>query len=81
MNLCKYRDIFGKPREGLYAYRIFDIAIIDVILTIILAYIISIWYKYNFLICTLILFLIGIISHWLFCVKTSINNFILNNKN
>ena len=35
MPLSDYKDIFGKPGEGGHAYRIFDIAIVDVIFTII----------------------------------------------
>ena len=34
---CKYKDILGKPGEGVHSYRLFDIAIIDVVLTIGLA--------------------------------------------
>jgi len=36
--LCNYSELFGKVGEGLHSYRIFDIAIIDVIATIIGAY-------------------------------------------
>ena len=35
---CKYSDIFGKSRTGIHSYRVFDIAIVDVVLTIILIY-------------------------------------------
>ena len=28
IDLCKYKDLFGEPREGLRKYRIFDIAIL-----------------------------------------------------
>ena len=31
---CDHSDIFGKPGEGLHAYRVFDLAIVDVLLTI-----------------------------------------------
>ena len=40
--LCKYKNIFGEPKIGIHKYRLFDIAIIDVIGTIILGYIIHI---------------------------------------
>ena len=39
--LCKYKDILGKPKEGLHKYRFFGVAVVDVILTIIVALIIS----------------------------------------
>ena len=34
---CKYKDALGKPKEGLHSYRVFNISIIDVLLTILLA--------------------------------------------
>ena len=37
--LCKYSELFGKVKGGVHSYRIYDIAIIDVISTIIGAYI------------------------------------------
>ena len=26
LNLCKYKDILGKPKQGVHSFRIFDIA-------------------------------------------------------
>ena len=34
---CKYKDFFGKPNAGLHSIRYLNIAIIDVLFTIILA--------------------------------------------
>jgi hypothetical protein len=77
--LTEYRDIFGKPNEGVHAYRFFDIAIIDFILTVISAFILAIVFfdkkdiiKYFFIIC-LILFSLGIMFHRIFGVNTTIN--------
>lgn len=76
MNLCKYKDIFGKPNTGVHSYRIFNIAIVDVLLTILVAFIIARLIKKPFWIVLLILFLLGIILHHLFCVKTTIDKLI-----
>jgi len=73
MSLCKYNTIFGKPNEGLHSYRLFNIAVIDVFATVILAYIIHKLTKYKFIYILLILFGLGIIFHRLFCVKTTID--------
>ena len=35
INLCVYKDIFGIPKKGFHKYRIFNIAIVDLLLTII----------------------------------------------
>ena len=40
MNLCKYKNIFGKSKEGVHSYRILNIAIVDTVLTIIIGYLI-----------------------------------------
>jgi hypothetical protein len=77
--LCKYKDILGQPGKGLHKYRIFNIAIVDVILTIIVAYLISYFYKTHFFITLLILFILGIILHRLFCVKTTVDKFLFGN--
>jgi fatty acid desaturase len=71
--LCKYKDILGKPDQGIHKYRIFNIAIVDVILTILLALFVSYIFKLNFWITLLLVFLLGILMHRLFCVKTTVD--------
>jgi hypothetical protein len=73
MDLCKYKDIFGAPNTGSHRYRIFNIAIIDVIATIIVAFIINKTFKTNFAKTLFILFLLGIVSHRMFCVRTTVD--------
>ncbi len=82
INLCKYKDMFGKPDQGIHSYRIFNTAIVDVILSLVLVYIIySINVHYNvhdgniyaFIVDLLGVFLTGITMHRLFCVNTSWN--------
>jgi hypothetical protein len=82
MNLCKYKDVFGKPKQGVHSYRVYDIAIVDVLLTFVLSLII--WYIYNertfakYLQITLLAFLSGIIMHRMFCVKTTIDKILFS---
>lgn len=73
MSLCKYKDIFGKTGEGVHSYRVFNIAIVDVIATIVLAIIISAIFNTSFVKTLFFLFLLGIILHRLFCVKTTVD--------
>ena len=75
---CEYKDIFGKVGEGVHSYRIFNIAVVDVLSTIIMAYLLNIYVipKRSFIKLTIILFLLGIILHRLFCVKTTIDKYI-----
>ena len=41
--LCEYKNMLGKVGEGVHSIRIFNIAIVDVLLTIIGAYIIHLF--------------------------------------
>lgn len=77
--LCKYKDIFGKVGEGVHYYRIFNIAIVDVILTFLLAFIIQLLLpKYNYYHILILLFILGIILHRMFCVRTTIDKILFN---
>ena len=69
---------FGKPDEGIHKYRdpIFNTAIVDVIVTIIGAFIISKYTDYSFIIILIIIFILGIIIHRLFCVRTTVDKFL-----
>ena len=78
--LCQYRDIFGKVGQGVHSYRIFNIAIVDVLLTVLLAYILH-WFMpyYKFMYILASLFLLGIIMHRIFCVRTTIDKLLFPN--
>ena len=77
--LCEYKNLFGKPNEGVHSYRIFNIAIVDVFLTIIGAFIIYLFLpSYNFFIILFSLFVLGIVMHKLFCVKTTVDKLLFH---
>jgi hypothetical protein len=78
MDLCKYKNALGEPGKGIHSYRLFGVSIMDVIMTIIGAYIISYFTNYNFTYTLIFLFIIGIILHRLFCVKTTIDKLLFN---
>ena len=72
MSLCKYKRIFGDPNTGIHAkYRLFDIALVDLGLTIIATYALSIVFNRPFLQCALFMFLLTLFSHRIFCVRTT----------
>jgi hypothetical protein len=72
MTLCKYKDIFGKPKEGPHSYRLFNIAIVDTVLTIVIGYFISKFFKLKLLYVLGVLFVLSIIIHKIFCVETTL---------
>jgi hypothetical protein len=85
-SLCEYKGLFGEPGTGLHSYRIMNIAVVDVLSTLILAFVIhqfileglldihwiSIWWV------ILGCFILGIISHRLFCVRTTIDKLLFS---
>jgi uncharacterized membrane protein len=73
MSLCKYKNSLGVPGKGIHSYRVFNIAIADVIMTIIGGYFISRTYKTSFFFTCMLLFILGIVLHRLFCVRTTID--------
>jgi uncharacterized membrane protein len=81
IDLCRYKDIFGRPREGAHAYRVFDIAVVDVTATILLAFIISRVFSLTFWKSLVALFLIGILAHRAFCVRTTVDKLVFSNVN
>lgn len=68
-----YKSIFGNPNEGVHKYRIFNIAIIDAVFTVIGSYLIARLFNYSFIRTLITIFIIGIIAHKMFCVKTTID--------
>lgn len=80
MNLCKYKDIFGKPNTGLHSIRFFDIAIVDVLFLLLVGFIIHKYYNEvdlsSILLC---LFVLSIVAHRMFCVRTTIDKLLFDN--
>jgi fatty acid desaturase len=72
-DLCKYKNLFGKPGEGLRKYRILDIAIYDTAVVIIIGLLFSYFTGYNIWITLAVLFISGIIAHRMFCVRTGVD--------
>lgn len=81
MNLCQYKNILGEPDKGIHSYRFMGVAIADVILTIIGAFLIAFFNKLSFIYTLICLFLLGIILHRLFCVRTTLDKVIFPNVN
>lgn len=77
MSLCKYKDIFGKPGEGVHKHRIFGLATVDLLGTILLSILLGYLLKKNILIMFLIIFLIGELLHYFFCVETALIKLII----
>jgi hypothetical protein len=77
---CKYKDVLGKPKTSLHSYRVFNIAIVDVLFTVVLAKAIQyyIMEDTDFLLILISCFIVGIIAHRVFCVKTTVDKLLFS---
>jgi hypothetical protein len=82
MNLCKYKNLFGNPGEGLRQYRIFDLAIFDFVVVFIFTYFIKLIlnrfilptkYNISYPLLLILVLLLGIVCHRIFCVRTGLD--------
>lgn len=74
---CPYENILGKSNEGIHSYRIFDLAAVDLAMTLMAAWLFSRYVNtYSVLVNFILLWIIGIALHLMFCIKSPITNFI-----
>ena len=85
MSLCKYKNVFGEPNTGIHSIRIFNIAIFDVLATILVGIVLhkiiivdllKMNDKIKLWMVLVVLFALGILLHKAFCVKTTVDKFL-----
>jgi hypothetical protein len=79
MTLCplsKFKNTFGEIGQGVHSFKILNTSMVDYILTILLAFFLSYITKIPLVIMTIILFVLAIIFHILFGVKTTTVNWL-----
>jgi hypothetical protein len=67
----KFSNIFGESGKGVHSFKILNTAIVDYLLTILLAFLLAWITNIPVVIMTIIVFIIGIILHILFGVNTN----------
>lgn len=73
MNICpfkKFKNALGVPNRGVHKFHILGTAMFDYLLTIMMAFISSYIWGFPLVLSTITWFIMGIISHILFGVKT-----------
>jgi F0F1-type ATP synthase assembly protein I len=75
-DLRNYSDIFGKPKTGVHKYRFMSMALVDIISTILVGLIIAYITKLKPQYVILGLFLLGIVLHAVFNVRTTVDKLI-----
>jgi hypothetical protein len=79
MDLCKYKDLFGKLGTGIHSYRIYNIAYLDILVTVVVAYGLSKLFGTPFLYTLIAFIILGILIHRLLCVRTTIDKLLFPN--
>jgi hypothetical protein len=78
--LCKYKDVIGAPNTGLHKrFRLFDIAMFDVVSVLIGGIVLGYVMKWNIPITIAGVFLLGIVLHRAFCVRTTVDKWLFPN--
>ena len=78
--LCKYKDSLGTPGRGIHGIRLMNLAVVDVLGTVALGWIVSAVWKIAMWEATCYMFLLGIILHRVFCVETTVDRFLFSSK-
>jgi len=75
MSLCAYKNLLGEPGKGLHSIRLFNIAVVDVLGAVLLAYLftkIPFKKRLPFWLAFVIVMIIAILAHLIFCVNTTL---------
>lgn len=75
---CAYKNMFGKLGEGIHSYRIWNVAVLDILVTCFSAFLINriFFPRYHYFVILIAFFLLGIVLHRVFCVRTTIDKMI-----
>ena len=73
MKLCQYKNSLGIPGKGFHKHYFFGFAVMDLLGTIGIAYLIGKYFKLSVYKVFIVLMILAIFLHWLFCVDTVLN--------
>ena len=74
MNLCpfkKFKHALGTAGKGVHRLRILDTALVDYLLTLMMAFLSAYFLHIPLVLSTIVWFIMGVIFHMLFGVKTN----------
>ena len=72
--LCKYRNIFGEPGKGIHSLRLCNVAVVDVLATVLIALVVHHFLSiYRFATVLVALLVVGVVAHRVFCVRTTVD--------
>lgn len=77
--LCQYKNALGIPGQGIHSYRFMNFAVADVVMTIVFGYLLARMFRWNAVMTIGGFFLLGIVLHRVFCVRTTVDQWIFPN--
>jgi hypothetical protein len=78
VDLCKYKDALGKAGSDEYT-RILTVRVMDIVTLIAGSYLIAYMFDFSFWKTIFVIFIIGIIAHRMFCVRTAVDKMLFPN--
>ena len=79
MSLCAHRNALGVPGEGFHSVRLGNVAVLDVLGTFALAWLVKRITGLHYGVSLLLTFLAGIALHRAFCVRTTVDRLLFPN--
>jgi len=79
MSKCPYKNLFGYLGTGIHSYRIYNIAYLDILVAVIVAFILSRILRTPFLYTLIVFLILGIIIHRVLCVRTTVDKWLFPN--
>lgn len=76
--MCPYRNMLGRVGQGFHAPRLLDLAILDVIGTVGLAWLLRRATMWSWPASLFTMFALGILCHRLFCVPTTVDRLLFS---
>ena len=70
---CEYKNIFGKPNEGIHSYRLGSLAMVDLFGLLVLVFAYASYYNVDIIATLIVGIVLTVFIHWLFCVPTALN--------
>jgi hypothetical protein len=74
---CRYKDIAGRPGEGVHSVRFMGIAVFDTVGTILVVWALAKYMKWPFWPSLVVAFILGELAHWYFCVNSAVLSMLL----
>lgn len=69
---CPYKYLLGIPGQGVHSLRFMGFAVVDIVLTLLLAWISARFWNATFLTMVVVWFVVGEVLHYLFGTQTAV---------